>query len=38
MGEPRVGRQFGSGLVELAPAQRVEKVASEDNPLTLPLG
>ena len=36
MGEPRVGRQFGGGLVELASAQRVEKIASEDDPLTLP--
>ena len=38
MGEPRVGRQFGNGLVELAPAERIEKVASEDDPLALPTG
>ena len=36
MGEPRLSRQFGGGLVEFAPAQRVEKIASEDDPLTLP--
>ena len=38
MGEPGLGRQSGGGLIELAPAQRVEKVASEDDPLALPPG
>ena len=38
MGEPGLRRQLGGDRVELASAQRAEKVASEDNPLTLPPG
>ncbi len=38
MGEPRFRLQFGGGLIKLAPSQRIEKVASEDGPLALPLG
>ncbi len=36
MGEPRVGRQSGSRLVEFAPTQRAKKITSEDDALTLP--
>jgi len=36
MGEPRVGRQLGGGLVEFASAQRIDEVAGEDDSLPLP--
>jgi hypothetical protein len=36
VGEPRVGGQFGGSLIEFAPTQRIDKVASEDDPLALP--
>ena len=37
-GESRVGREFGGDLIEFAPAQRVDEIASEDDPLALPSG
>ena len=36
MSEPGLGRELGGGLVEFAPAQGVEEIAREDDPLALP--
>jgi hypothetical protein len=38
MGETRLGREPGDCIIELPPAQSVQKIASEDDPLSLPSG
>jgi hypothetical protein len=35
IGEPRLCREFGRGLPEIAPAQGVDAIAREDDPLSL---